>query len=144
MSMGNGSNGQQHPPQNFYPDFAGGLARMIRDTQARNHKAMVYFQLEHQLLIELGNFALDVAESISRQHSFDPAILRERVAVINGLIDQAPVSEAIPVQHRPAAGYAPQQQGYQMREVLDRAGPPMEDGNGYDHGPYPYPQQFTR
>lgn len=141
MSMGNGSSGQ-HPPQTFYPDLAHGLGRLIKDCQMRQQKTTHYFYLQNQILIELGNFALDVAESMAQHNGFDPAMLRHRVDILNGLIDQAPVPQAIP---QPVYQQPPPQ-NYQMREVLDRAGYEGNGNGAYDpsHGPYPYPEQFTR
>lgn len=148
MTMTNGA----QPQRNTYPEFVSGLTRLIKDVHVAQENTNLYFYLQNQILLELGNLACDVAESIVRHTHFDPVALRQRMDVLNNLIEQAPAPQVLSSvqyptqqpQHGVNGGY--QQPGYQMRDVLDRAGhePRYDDGNGYDHGSYPHPQQFAR
>lgn len=160
---GGAVNGRRNP----YPELANGLAQLIRATTSLRRDYTDYFGLREQLLVELGNLTLDLAEC-DADLDFFRLNLRQRIAEIAALADQQPEfggpmrvqpPEQIPLDTPYPGAYpgAPERQvpggpphrgviaEYDIRDVLTSADR-HEQAHAYappDHPPADYRTQYV-
>lgn len=154
--MDGGNGGAVSGRRNPYPELANGLAQLIRATGNLRRDYTDYFGLREQLLVELGNLTLDLAEC-DADLDFFRLNLRARIAEIAALAERQPEfggpmraqpPEQIPLDTPYPGAYpgAPERQvphvphgDYDMRQVLHAAGAADEHEQVHGYAPPDYP-----